>query len=106
MNDTRYCANCDNEATTVVTTEGDHYFFLCFTCGEAFEWGQARPGAVLESLDTWDDPAADALLNSKIMEDPLNFLWVDAKIDGLVDDPDYPEPPYVEPWEKEGYDEP
>lgn len=41
---TIYCANCETEAIRIVD-HGDTVTPLCATCAEAYEWGQASPGA-------------------------------------------------------------
>jgi len=46
-----YCANCDAEAVMVARHEDGSDTNLCYTCGTAYEWGQASPDADLVDVD-------------------------------------------------------
>ena len=51
----KYCALCDWEATRQAIDVDGHVTLLCGQCATAFELGQARPNADLESIDTDDE---------------------------------------------------
>ncbi len=46
---TRHCSNdpCEAEAVKVTVTDA----LLCWTCAEAYQWGQASPDNPLKELD-------------------------------------------------------
>jgi len=48
-----FCDNspCKTEATQFYVTEMGVPFFLCFTCGQAFEFGQVNPNTDLNPLE-------------------------------------------------------
>jgi hypothetical protein len=50
---TTYCANdpCETEAVRVVIHPNGDRTPLCFTCAQAYEWGQASPDAVVADID-------------------------------------------------------
>ena len=60
-----YCANdpCETEATYLVRHDNGRTTPLCFTCAEAYSWGQAHPDARIERAsepqkETRDEQAA------------------------------------------------
>lgn len=50
----RYCANdpCETEATHVVVETNTP---LCWTCANAYEWGQASPDKRVVDIDNIDE---------------------------------------------------
>lgn len=53
-----YCSNspCESWAEFVVTQpDNGNIFFLCLTCKEAFEWGQASPEADISPIEDKED---------------------------------------------------
>ena len=46
-----FCANCDYEATHIITHDDGMAFFMCESCKDAYEWGQTDPDASVESIE-------------------------------------------------------
>lgn len=50
---TKFCANCDTEAIRVMIHEDrDGFATLCYTCNNAYRWGQASPKGVSVDINS------------------------------------------------------
>ncbi len=70
---TKYCANCDSEATHAVRHTSARMTPLCRTCKEAYSWGQAHPEARLcdiEHVAKWN------YIQKIFYEPPGGWVWI------------------------------